>query len=61
MGRVVLKRTVVTGRFMKAISLSCDVQNETRELQHQIKASGQLASKLNYFETEQNPVPGDPF
>ncbi len=46
-----------TGRFMKAISLSCDAQNKTRELQHQIKASGQLASKLNYFETKQNPVP----
>lgn len=29
--------------------------------QHQIKASGHFASKLNYFETEQNPVPGDPF
>lgn len=29
--------------------------------QHQIKASGNSASKLNYFETEQNPVPGDPF
>lgn len=34
---------------------------EDFKLQHQIKASGQLASKLNYFETEQNPVPGDPF
>lgn len=46
MERVVLKRRVVTGRFMKAISLSCDAQNKTSELQHQIKASGQLASNL---------------
>jgi len=34
---------------------------EDFKLQHQIKASGQLASKLNYFEIEKDPVPGDPF
>ncbi len=28
MEKVVLKRRVMTGRFMKAISLSCDAQNK---------------------------------
>lgn len=57
MEKVVLKRRVMTGRFMKAISLSCDAQNKKRKRQHQIKTSGQLASKLNYIETKQIPVP----
>lgn len=56
MEMVVLKRRVVTGRFMKAVSLSCDAQNKMRTLTSNQSTWTIIASKLNYFETEQNPV-----